>query len=371
MGYAQVPQPSPFGKQFNIMGLVGNGFDIQVMHEYDQSTTMRYQDFYYFMKMKNVASSNLIVREMDRAIRDEKANWSDIEDCIASLASNGVGVSDIRDSLNEVRRHFSEFLNMVVSTSLLSQLSDDAQDRAWAKESLSRFLTDIDRIEELRKIPFGMRKGNYDLYNFYFVNFNYTSLLDDYIYMDPDQFDPVPHSTVDTNFFFNTDPKRLSSDRWNYSSSSYVEMQVVHPHGYQDIPRSLLFGTNGDGNPRSPGAKLAKTYWARIEQRYSHLFEDTDLFVIFGCSLGATDSWWWENIAASLANAEDGERALLLYWWNESSEPRRSEDEVRELFFDAADVERSLRGKLSNRISVVSYTDHDDRVWLNTVRSRG
>ncbi len=370
MPYPFIPKPSQFGRQFNIMALVGNGFDIQVMSEYAQTTTTRYPDFYHFMKMKNVDASNLVLNEMEQALHDGKLNWSDIEACITSLATRRVPVSEIRSSLDEVRSCFSEFLNSVVSAPLLSRLSEDSQMNKWASRSASGFLADIANADDLRKIPFGMRKANYDLYNYYFVNFNYTSMLDDYIHMDPVQFDPVPHSTVDTNFWFNTDPKRLSGDTWNFNSSSYVETQVVHPHGYQDIPRSILFGTNGDGNPRSDAAKLAKTYWARVDQRYGHLFADTDLFIVFGCSLGATDSWWWEHIAESLAAAGANKRALLLYWWNGPSATKLTSEEVLNLFFAGANVAEEDRVALTEKICVISYNDDDERVWLNTSRDK-
>lgn len=367
MPFAQAQGLYPFEKQFNIMALVGNGFDIQVMQAYDASITTQYPNFYHFMKMNNAAPENLILREMERAMSEHKPNWSDVEECVTSLADGHFPITQIRSSLDDVRKLFSEFLNTVVSPSLLSRLSDDSQKHAWAKESLSRFLADIDDADELRKIPFGMRQANYDLYNFFFVNFNYTALLDNYIFLDSEQFDPLPHSTVDTNFVFNTDPKRLSGNgSWNFESSGYVETQVVHPHGYQDIPRSLLFGTNGDGLPRSPSAKLAKTYWARVEQRYGHLFDDTHLFIVFGCSLGSTDSWWWKKIAAALEQAQVGKCALLLYWWNPSYATKLTVDEVRERFFECADVEVDKHVVLTERICVVSYADGEDRVWLNS-----
>lgn len=372
MPYARVTNLRPLGSQFNVMALVGNGFDIQVMHEYAQQTTTRYSDFYHFMKMRNVSPDNLILQEMERAVADGKRNWSDVEECVGNLESGGMRITDIRDSLYEVTKCFSDFLNAVVSPDLLSSLNDDAQQHRWGHNSLSKFLRDIPTLAELKKIPFGALKSNYDLYNFYFVNFNYTSLLDNYIYMDSAQFDPVPHSTVDTNFLFDTDPKELTKksngDSWNFSSSSYVEMQVVHPHGYQDIPRSLLFGTNGDGDPRSSGAKLAKTYWARVEQRYAHLFDDTQLFIVFGCSFGATDLWWWEHIAKSLASAKVRERALLLYWWNPPMKPKLPENEVLALFCNAANVAEDDRAELAKKIIVFSYNDEDDRTWLSTRR---
>ena len=352
--------------QFNIMALVGNGFDIQVLNEYEQTTTTRYEDFYHFMKMKNLDAGNLVLREMEASLGSGLANWSDVEGCLAQLAAKGVPIDEIRTSLVEVRACFSDFLNTVVSSSLLARLSDDAEQRKWSLATLSRFLSDVDDEEQLRKVPFGMHKSNYDTYNYYFVNFNYTSLLDNYLFMDSTQFDPLPHKTVDTNFTFYADPRGFDQSSWTFASSSYVEAQVVHPHGYQDIPRSLLFGVDLEGDPRAKNAKLAKPYWARAETRYAHLFPDTHLFVVFGSSLGATDSWWWQRIARALET--DQKRALMVYWWNRLDVSPETPDKVADRFFDVANVSPDDRLKIRDQIVVVSYNEKTERVWLNTAR---
>ena len=352
--------------QFNIMALVGNGFDIQVMNEYEQSTTTRYADFYHFMKMKNLSADNLVLREMEASLGGGLANWSDVEACLAQLAAKRVPIEDIRTSLVDVRTCFSEFLNAVVSSSLLAQLSQDAEKNSWSLDTLSRFLWDVDDEAQLRKVPFGLLKSNYDTYNYYFVNFNYTSLLDNYLFMDSTQFDPLPYKTVDTNFTFHCDPRGFDRSGWNFASSSYVEAQVVHPHGYQDIPRSLLFGVDLDGDPRDKNAKLAKPYWARADTRYAHLFSDTHVFVVFGSSLGATDSWWWQRIAQSLK--DDQKRALILYWWNPSDVFPDTAEEVADRFFGAANVTARDRRTIRDQVVVVSYNEDTKRVWLNTTR---
>ena len=40
-------------------------------------------------------------------------------------------------------------------------------------------------------LEFPPRVNHYDLFNYLFVDFNYTTLLDNYIYLDQDQFDPT------------------------------------------------------------------------------------------------------------------------------------------------------------------------------------
>lgn len=41
---------------------------------------------------------------------------------------------------------------------------------------------------------------HYDLFNYLFVNFNYTPLLDDYVFRDAQQFQPQAHRYADRNF---------------------------------------------------------------------------------------------------------------------------------------------------------------------------
>jgi hypothetical protein len=365
MGYQRFASLTHVQQQYNIMALVGNGFDIQVLGDYARSTSTRYQDFYYFLKMKGSYEENLILQQMEKLKNAGEPNWSDVEGSIAGLEGEGGNSEGLQEALSEIQREFSEFLNMVVDSDLLSSVSDDSQSRKRSHASLSTFLGDLADHEDLRKVPFGAKKGFYDLYNFFFVNFNYTSLLDNYLYLDSKQFDPHPHKTVATNFTFNTNPRQLGvDDGWNYESSGNLALQVVHPHGYQDIPRSLLFGTGYHGDPTNTKSRLSKPYWAQAELKYGHLFEDTHLFVIFGCSLGGTDLWWWSSIAKALS--ADPTRAVIVYWWTDASQSSDGEKNVLERFFDAAEVDEDDRGKLRRQICVVQYDNDSDRVFLST-----
>jgi len=356
-------------QQYNIMALVGNGFDIQVLSKYKRSPTTRYEDFYDAMIANHVNPNNLIVHQMESLKTAGKHNWSDVEARLKDLSRAGETVTDIIASLTEVRREFSKFLNDVVSSSLLADLSEDAENNAWSRGSLSKFLRDLDTYQKLKRVAFGARMNNYDAYNFFFVNFNYTSLLDNYLFLDSTQFDPHPNTTVDTNFMFNTNPRGLGpATNWNFDSSSYLTLEVVHPHGYQDIPRSLLFGTEYDGNPTGRSKKLAKAYWAQNDLKYSDLFDETALFIVFGCSLGNTDSWWWENIIQSLL--ADSSRAAIIYWWNPLGRAGRDENGVLDLFMTAGDISLASdeADQLRDQVSVVVYTDQTERVWLSMLQ---
>lgn len=369
MGYHKPTELKSLKEQYNIMALVGNGFDIQVMNEYKRFPTTQYADFYDYLRLRRLNGDNPIIKNMEQLKSKGKENWSDVEYSLSELIDNNSNeIEEIKEALDDIRNAFSDYLNQTVSSDLLKKLSEDAQKNKWSNRSLSRFLEDIEDYQELRKVPFGARKENYDLYNYLFVNFNYTSLLDNYIFLDSGQFNPKPHLTVDTNFNFDTNPRKLGpEDSWDFNSSSYISTQVVHPHGYQDIPRSLLFGIGQDGSRNRRSESIAKPYWAQADVKYQHLFADTSLFIIFGCSLGETDDWWWRNIAHALVN--DTEKALMLYWRNSSSD-RAAEHYILEKFFQAAGVneDETKKKKIQAQTCVIPYTDASPRVWLSTSR---
>src|SRR3954468_6839787 len=73
------------GQQHNIMTFVGNGFDIQVMHDYGSPVDTSYTSFYHFLKLRSFDAKNPILQEMD-SLRDAgKNDWSDVEGVVGDL----------------------------------------------------------------------------------------------------------------------------------------------------------------------------------------------------------------------------------------------------------------------------------------------
>ncbi|GAA3514134.1 hypothetical protein GCM10022262_42150 [Georgenia daeguensis] len=75
--------------QHNIMVLVGNGFDIQVLHDYEQPVDSRYEPFYHHLKMRGFDPSNQLLKHMDEELRNGRKNWSDIEAAVAAAVNTG------------------------------------------------------------------------------------------------------------------------------------------------------------------------------------------------------------------------------------------------------------------------------------------
>lgn len=359
--------------QHNIMAFVGNGFDIQVLKSLGANIDTRYRNFFYFLTLHSFDDDNVIYGEMRNLQDCGKENWSDVEDIVSNLLTvRRASPQDLNRALRELQGKFAEFLTLVVPSHLLADLGTKVSSRNLTIQSLSKFLGDLDP-KVYQKLGFPGRVAHFDLYNFLFVNFNYTPLLDDFIYLDQEQFDPSPYKIADRNFDFHGNPRRVAPAPVSAGDyfSSYLLTDVVHPHGYQGVPRSLLFGIDEpehSGNA-DPALRLAKPFWAQNERRYRHLFDNTELFIVFGCSLGASDRWWWRRISEALGqerkhrNDTYYQPELIIYWFN-GGKPTLTENAVRGKFFEAAGVGDDE--DKTEYVHVVLHADKSDHVWLNT-----
>lgn len=383
MGYRRftTTEYSRLRSQHNIMVLVGNGFDIQVAQRYESRFSPRYPAFYHYLASRDFDSSNLIVQEMAAAKGSGQENWSDIESAIGRLVRPG-GISHSADAVYEatlaVQTAFSEYLELVAPAELLAEIGRDSASNSLAIRSMADLIGDVSEgSPTFSSFAFPAETEHYDLFNYLFVNLNYTPLLDDYVFRDAQQFQPQAHTYADRNFMFRPNPRNHPDGHGNHETgwSSYVRSEVIHPHGQQSIPRSLLFGIDAPDaldQGRDARRRLMKPYWAMNRIEYSHLFPDTRLFIIFGCSLGESDGWWWRRIYEALdrPSAEGSPPTeLIIYWWTTGARPVTREA-VLDTFFAGVSANSSEakpdRSGVQERIQVVIYTDERPPVFLAT-----
>lgn len=382
-------------RQHNIMVLVGNGFDIQALHDYSQPVDSRYEPFFHYLTMRNFDSGNAIFCHMNEELKRHRmhgghSNWSDVEAAVAAaLKKDPSQAREVFEDLQHIQAAFAQFLQMVAPSSLLDKIGADARDLKWGHTSLSEFLRDFSDEHSFNLLHFPARINHYHLFNFLFVNFNYTTLLDNYIYLDQKQFDPLKHSTVDTNFLFKNDPRGFwrPGREPDLGYSGYVTSDVVHPHGVLSTPRSLLFGVDAEDDykkTRTPADHLKKPYWSQAHALYRNHFTQADLFIIFGCSLGESDGWWWRNIVRSLrvtkrqvysdahrfSPGEVVEESAELIIYRRQDSDGHTVESVKEKFLEAASVplEAGWRQEVLDRIHVIIYDDETPRTFLNTRR---
>lgn len=351
-------------KQHNIFVLVGNGFDISVLQEYKkgrmQGKTTSYTDFFEYITYFNLSNKNEneIYKKMMLDRSAGKNNWSDFENSIGELLSSGeVGVNRLEMCVDEIQSHFTRFLNDLVDSDTLLNLNEDVRAKGLSIQSLSEWLKDV---KDLSKLKFLKDLDHYHLYYFVFANFNYTSLLDNYLYLDKLQFDPHKYKNVDRNFTLKFQIPCCKETQY----SSYVISEVIHPHGIQDVPRSILFGIDLEeyDKGRSSEKRLVKSYWGQYDVKFKSYLEEADLFIIYGMSLGITDAWWMDEIFDQMLNNEKTDRRVELIIYKYDRDGKFDEATVIEEFFNCcirhADSNEE-KEKVREYIHVVTFQNND------------
>ena len=341
--------------QLNIFVLVGNGFDISVLRKYNQGKmkgkTTSYSDFYDYITYFNLSDdSNILYKKMIEDKANNKENWSDFENTIAELLDDKeTNIKELEKCVDEFQDYFTRFLNDLVDTNTLLALNKDVIKNELSKQSLQNFSNDLGKLDFIK------RTKHYDLFYYVFANLNYTSLLDNYIYMDKLQFDPHPYKTIDTNFSFiiNQKYKNTSPTIW----SSYLMYEVLHLHGFQDVPRSILFGVDIPDYDAgtAPQKRLIKSYLSQYEAKYKSYIDTADLFIIYGMSLGKTDAWWLDKIYDAILSR--GVELIIYKYGN------KKEEDVKQMFIDScirhSNSKKSDIDKVKEKIFVVTFNDNN------------
>lgn len=126
-------------------------------------------------------------------------------------------------------------MNIVVTPDIEDKLSELTGQQKNASRSLSKFILDLDK-EEYYNLRFVKNLYHQDVLNYLFVNFNYTCLLDNYINMDGEEFDPQGKLTVPRNFTISAKRKKYDNKYREFKSggsdySCYLNTTVIHPQG--------------------------------------------------------------------------------------------------------------------------------------------
>ena len=202
-------------------------------------------------------------------------------------------------------------------------------------------------------------------------------MLDNILLLDKQQFDPHPHTVADRqiNFYPNPENRKSKLVEIPYNGelqevydvdpylnkdtkySSYLITNISHPHGYQNVPKSMLFGFDNVDQITNIANKykaknFLKPYWAQNDKKFKAYFNNTDLYILYGLSLGKSDFWWWNNILNSLLSTE---AELIIYNYNCNNE---SDVDTINRFIEVGKKEELTVEdveKLRQKIAVVQY----------------
>lgn len=307
-----------------VMVFIGNGFDIALLNKYGKGITTSYNSFYSFFKYKYPDNNNLLIEQMEKAKREGKKNWSDFEallgEVLNSLSeSDKEQVAKLNNDLSEIQQAFSRFLNDIINNDIINNISKVNDVTIKPKVNCAKklmkcsFLKDLSK-EQYETISFHNKINNHEELKYIFINFNYTSLLENYLYLKKEMFDPIPFITSNNNIVLDLNPNNYKNHSGH--SDPYVKLMpidIFHPHGMQDVPKSLLFGIENQSycNQRDCRRVFVKSLWAQSKPKYDDKFDETELFIIYGCSIGKSDNWWWSRIFKRLTDKNPAE--LIIY----------------------------------------------------------
>lgn len=398
------------GNQKNILMFIGNGFDMRILLKLYMTEYMTsYSDFYDWLTKKSRSQNNILVNMMREAKNSfDKGNrvyenWSDFEWQLIRGIDAGYSLSDLNSDLEELQYSFAEFLNDIVSVDILKEINYYASEAksASAMTLFKDFLGDLSK-EDLARISFAKQGKDYEdqnginhytLFNWTFLNFNYTMIFDNFINLNKSIYDTRPHMSANTNLTFHPDPNNFRVKKYVKESgfpidskvffSSYLVSSINHPHGLKEIPSSMLFGFSNVNQlskkfKDSEVKNFLKPYWFQGTTKYQRLLNNADLFIIFGMSLGATDSWWWYNVTQQLLKNQSKE--LIVYYYEPGGQIdckkivleklikcltceqvqrlyELTNNIVREQILEIEDKKRSIIEALKAKVFVVPFND--------------
>lgn len=364
-------------KKHQVMVFIGNGFDISVLKKYGKGITTSYESFYCFFKYKYPDNTNnLLIQQMLKAKSEGKNNWSDFEAILYRTLSvlpdtSKEQIVKLNADLSEIQQAFSRFLSDVIDNDIISSISK-ANDivKESCHENCAKMTLECSYLKDLSKEQYEIMRfhnnfDNHEILKYIFINFNYTSLLDNYLYLNKEMFDPEPFYTSNNNIVLNLNPNRYKHDGFNDPFIHLLPIDIFHPHGIQNVPKSLLFGIENKNYCKQNDYRriFVKSFWAQCQAKYHYRFNATELFIIYGCSIGKSDSWWWNRIFDRLINENPAE--LIIYNFG-----NENEDDIKDKFIENCCLEEYCFEKVNKakeNIFIINFSNDAEscKVFMN------
>ena len=356
--------------------LLGNGFDIQC------GLKTSYLDFYKYILEKKYSID--LTKEMDKESiseidniiyseiyksRDKIETWADLEFQL------GVFTKQLKEKNQDVQESANRFLDdfEILREDLNEYLKYiQIQDEVEISEDFSDILsTTLDKFfknlfsREYDEVNNMLYANSNSHFQYYFISFNYTNSLEKII---------QNCSVLSKKNSFNSS-----------SVSQIVYKKIINVHGV--IDNLLTLGLNDETQLASDFFDidelndLIKPISLENNREYmrrdaENLIDKSDIIVIFGMSIGATDKHWWEKIAYSLMNSKNKKLIIHLYEKTPSFlSPRkaRKRRERKENDFlsqlNNLDLSDEQKAQLRKQIYIVTNSEYilnvDLRKYLN------
>jgi len=275
----------------NITYIIGNGFDVNL------GLKTRYQDFYDYYQ--NQPSPSEEVKQLKAHIDRNKENWADLELALGEYTSNFKDSNSATKVMEDLCDHLTEYLKL--QSFLIPQSNEKLKEEMLrCLANPNEFFLPADR-EQIRSYYSNSLLAHSKIT---ILSLNYTPSIERIL----DYKDNQPIS-IDSN------------DSWlGYGTEVHP---VLHPHHTLDVDDTILVGLNDESQIANQTLCNNETFKENfikpacnkmlssgIEKQCSDVINNSDLFVVFGSSLGATDKLWWQKIANRMVNSNS---LLLLF----------------------------------------------------------
>ncbi|NQJ70106.1 tryptophan synthase subunit beta [Streptococcus suis] len=270
----------------NITYIVGNGLDIQYGLKTKYKNFYEFQNEIYQRKKENENYSNFIYEALFKDKVNDYENWSDFELAIGNLTKKNVEITKTNDTkekfindLSEVIDDLRFYLNDVQNSFEYEQNIIDFG------ETFNRLISDLPKLNQplVTKI-FNENKFEDDIVNL--VTLNYTNVLDKLFEKSTD--------TYRNNYRSNSN-----------STYNFIVRRPIHCHGSLEL--NTILGVSNSGQISDEFSEEQSEFLIKnlslsgvrenLDIRNEQIIKNSDILIIYGASLGETDSYLWDKVA--------------------------------------------------------------------------
>jgi hypothetical protein len=316
----------------NITYIIGNGFDLNL------GLKTSYKDFYEYYERTN--SPNDDVQSLKNEIKkDENKLWSDLEFALGQYTKK---VSDPKTMIYIFEDLENNLNNYLLGVDKLIPLTNE--------KIKSFFLQDIAKPESYLERTDREKMQNF--YNFYtaqldaginIITLNYTSSIEKLLDYQNDQPIKIPFTCFNRR---QTNLKNIYHLHHALDNTILVgvndETQIANENFRKNLDlREILIKPEAN--------KMRKN---GVDNDCKYIIKNTNLFVLFGVSIGATDKMWWQMITEQLK----GNVRMILFNHDENFkkdiELGMKERGVKSRFLSYSDLSDDLKQTISDHIFV-------------------
>ena len=124
--------------------------------------------------------------------------------------------------------------------------------------------------------------------------------------------------------FGSMDGDGAAAQRYTEARMSKIALEML-----RDINKNtvcLLYTSITKISNKNKAKNFLKPYWAQNDKKFKSYFNNTDLYILYGLSLGKSDFWWWNNICLLYTSTREPSTSGEMLWVGESSVWQRKLD---------------------------------------------